>query len=193
MIIDIFLDYYPLFIAIAVLLLISRVIARSKSKSVQKYKNSENRKKEWSSLGKQALAVVLLAPLTLGVKQYFDAQTDQKTERNGVDSIVQQLRLQLDSFNEQLPKRIDSSTILEAATVDDWAVVTYTLRLEDSASNYDSLEFVRQIKPKIIDSICRDSTIKFTLDNGGSFAYVYLDIGGKLVAYIPITSKDCFL
>ena len=91
-------------------------------------------------------------------------------------------------YNEGLPKMIDAATRLNKMELSDkgWSYFeTITVPVDNPS------EFLKRVKPSIMEGLCKEAKTLDGLKSGLSFRYVYADADGNKLGNVEITKSDC--
>jgi hypothetical protein len=179
---------------IAAVLLYSAFMSVSIWQSATKYKQSYP---ETKANGTLAQAAVILGILVAAAS--FIPKDDNSKNLIGKNSMVSSdadERLQHEAmlsglnarYNEGLPKMIDAVTRLNKMEFSDkgWSYFeTITVHVDNPS------EFLKRVKPSIVEGLCKESNTLDGLKSGLSFRYFYADADGNKLGNVEIIRSDC--
>lgn len=92
-------------------------------------------------------------------------------------------------LRSQLPIRIDDSTTLERV-MSAGATLIYQYRVDFSESDVDTT-WHQRMKNMLATNVCKQSDMKYALDNGARYQYTYFGNDGFMIADFVVTGLDC--
>jgi hypothetical protein len=92
-------------------------------------------------------------------------------------------------LRSQLPIRIDDLTTLERV-MSAGTTLIYQYRVDFSESDVDTT-WRQGIKNMLAMNVCKQSDMKYALDNGARYQYTYFGNDGIMIADFVVTGLDC--
>jgi hypothetical protein len=97
------------------------------------------------------------------------------------------------ALQNELPKRVDDSTTLVTANVED-RVVTFRHQVSQSLSDQDAQAYAEAATSTVLKATCTGgggSDVRRFNDEGVEFRYIYADAGGRTLAAITLEPDFC--
>jgi len=116
------------------------------------------------------------------IEGYYEGERQGLVEK-GQEIAAKELR-------KQLPVQVDERTILQNV-LSVGKTLQYHYRMQMTKGDIDYHNFHRDMSGKLKNYVCLEKNMRFTLDNGGAFKYIYTGSDGLLIDQITITSSVC--
>ena len=91
---------------------------------------------------------------------------------------------------KQLPIQIDEITTLQTVFSAGKTGI-YQYRLSLIRGDIDVDYFIAKMRENLRNNVCQQKQMKYILDEGGDYKYVYMSSDGLLIGEITITPSDC--
>lgn len=92
-------------------------------------------------------------------------------------------------LRSQLPIRVDDSTTLESV-MSAGTTLVYQYRVDFSETDVDTT-WHQNMKKMLARNVCNQSDMRYTLDNGARYQYIYFGNDGIMIADFVVTGSDC--
>lgn len=138
------------------------------------------------------VTIVLIASGLLRDSSLPSIATDERRQLSDSQSIEEGF-LEAEAFiNAQAPIKIDDQTRLNKAIAGPGDLMTYYYSLTKVAiADVEPTTVLKDIKPKVLKSLCSNPDMQPVLQAGARLVYVYSDMAGKEVGRINVTAADC--
>ena len=153
-------------------------------------------KSSFATIGKISGVIVLLVVMAFAgeIGKMVGKSTVNKYETGKKDATVNSILLKTSKeLNAQLPIMVDEETRLDVTMVmGKQLYYKYTL-VNLKAEDIDKTLLISNLEPALKNNLCKNDQIKFLLENGVEYKYLYSDKLGNLIGTIEIDSTKCKL
>lgn len=138
------------------------------------------------------VTIVLIASGLLRDSSLPPIATDERRQLSD-DQSIEEGFLEAEAFiNAQAPIKIDDQTRLNKAIAGPGDLMTYYYSLTQvTVADVEPATVLKDIKPKVLKSLCSNPDMQPVLQAGARLVYVYSDMAGKEVGRINVTAADC--
>jgi hypothetical protein len=138
--------------------------------------------------GGYAVLLVLSFILAQGIGGIVTATSTSAAQE--IEIVKEAQRQAAKEWQQQLPIKVDDATTLQNV-LSAGATLIYHYRLDFSKSDIDVNDFHNKMSQNLKANVCQNKNMKYIIDYGGSYNYVYLGKDGIVIDDILMNSKSC--
>jgi hypothetical protein len=132
----------------------------------------------------------IAAPVTIGAGVFIGLQGVHLSQAQIDSAIDTGLQRYEDKIRSSLPQQVDPYTKL-IGVHHIKKMITYTYEVSNVSGNIEQSLIAARLKRDQLSNSCKVKEVRFSLDNGVTFRYIYEDGNGSELLHFEIAKIDC--